>query len=94
MKNSSPYDFGSKVLLYVTIRWENPEASIILRQKTSERIGGNWLLRNYLKPFLRMHSSCCEFGCYNRKLRVNQSISYISSQRRNVNEKIAYQLLK
>ena len=37
---------------------------------------GSWLLRTYLKPSLKMSSTCCKFRCYNRKLCVNKAIGF------------------
>ena len=56
---------------------------------------GKLVVKNFLKPLLKMPSIFCEFGCYNRKLCVNKTISFFSDNTGpNVSKKITHQQLK
>ena len=53
------------------------------------------VVKNFLKPLLKMPFFFCEFGCYNRKLCVNKPISFFSNNTDpNVKKKMTHQQLK
>ena len=65
------------------IRWRKKNG--VMSAIVTEEAG--WI--TFLKPLLKMPSIFCEFGCYNRKLCVNNPISFFSyNTGPNVNKKI------
>ena len=82
----------------VQIRWNrfcDPMKKKNWCDVTERYNSGSWLLRTFLKPSTKMPSIFCEFGCGNRKLFANKSISFFSyNTGPNVNKILTHQHLK